>query len=207
MVMDYQPNRNVGYTDGMRLKRPSAPGELGLVERFVNDMRSSTPSELLQWFVANGLAESPRVRADEVDLANAVALRETFRSLLAANNGVPLPDGTATQINRALVRCRVRPVVDEAGNTLGFTTAADGVEAILGRYLCAMLDALADGTWSRFKACWNEECRWAFYDRSRNHAGTWCEMATCGSVHKMRRHRARKRAASAQSRAAGAGAA
>jgi predicted RNA-binding Zn ribbon-like protein len=91
----------------------------------------------------------------------------------------------------------VQPVIDKADKTLGFTTAAEGVDAILGHYLCAMLGALADGTWGRLKACWNEECRRAFYDRSRNHAGTWCEMATCGSVHKMRRHRARKRAASA----------
>jgi hypothetical protein len=86
----------------------------------------------------------------------------------------------------ALVRCRVQPVIDKADKTLGFTTAAEGVDAILGHYLCAMLGALADGTWGRLKACWNEECRRAFYDRSRNHAGTWCEMA-CGSVHKMRR--------------------
>jgi predicted RNA-binding Zn ribbon-like protein len=195
--MGYQPKSKVGYTAAMRVKRPSAPGELGLIERFVNDMRSSTPGELIQWFAANGLSESARAHSDEGDLANAVALREAFRSLLAANNGVRLPSGTATHINGALVRCHVQPVIDKAGKTLSFTTAAEGVDAILGRYLCAMLGALADGTWGRFKACWNEECRWAFYDRSRNHAGTWCEMATCGSVHKMRRHRARKRAASA----------
>ena len=198
--MDYQPQRKVGYTVAMRARRASAPGELGLIERFVNDMRSSTPRELMHWFASNELGEV-RARADEADLANAVALRESFRSLLAANNGVPLPTGTMKTINAALARCRVQPVVDDEGRTLGFTAAAHGVDAILGRYLCAMLTAFADGTWRRLKACSNPECRWAFYDRSRNHAGTWCEMATCGSVHKMRRHRARKRAASAAARA------
>ena len=198
MVMHYQPKRKVGYSVAMRARRPSAPGELGLIERFVNDMRSSTPRELMEWLASNEIGVS---RADEADLANAVALRETFRSLLAANNGVPLATGTTKTINGAVARCRVHPVVDDEGRTLGFTASSHGVDAILGRYVCAMLTALADGTWRRFKACSNPECRWAFYDRSRNHAGTWCEMATCGSVHKMRKHRARKRAASAAPRA------
>jgi hypothetical protein len=70
--------------------------------------------------------------------------------------GVRLPSGTATHINGALVRCRVQPVIDKADKTLGFTTAGEGVDAILGHYLCAMLGALADGTWGRLKACWNE---------------------------------------------------
>jgi predicted RNA-binding Zn ribbon-like protein len=198
--MDYQPRRKVGYSVGMGARRASAPGELGLIERFVNDMRCSTPRELMQWFASNELGVS-RGGADEADVANAVELREAFRSLLAANNGVPLPTGTTKTVNGALARCRVQPVVDDEGRTLGFTASSQGVDAVLGRYLSAMLIALADGTWRRMKACSNPECRWAFYDRSRNHAGTWCEMATCGSVHKMRRLRARKRAASATPRA------
>src|SRR5262245_63562772 len=103
MVMRYQPQCEAGYTVGMRAMRASAPGELGLIERFVNDMRSSTAAELMDWFATNGLGDvrAVRARADEGDLANAVALRETFRSLLAANNGAPLPGGTARHINAA----------------------------------------------------------------------------------------------------------
>jgi predicted RNA-binding Zn ribbon-like protein len=42
-------------------------------------------------------------------------------------------------------------------------------------------------------ACANDDCQWAFYDRSRNHGGTWCDMATCGNKLKNRDFRARRR--------------
>jgi predicted RNA-binding Zn ribbon-like protein len=59
--------------------------------------------------------------------------------------------------------------------------------------LLIIRDAQRDGSWSRLKACGNDECQWAFYDRSRNHGGTWCDMASCGNMLKNREFRARKR--------------
>jgi predicted RNA-binding Zn ribbon-like protein len=61
--------------------------------------------------------------------------------------------------------------------------------------LLIIRDAQRDGTWTRLKACANDECQWAFYDRSRNHGGTWCEMAACGNKLKNRAFRARGRVA------------
>jgi predicted RNA-binding Zn ribbon-like protein len=58
-----------------------------------------------------------------------------------------------------------------------------------------MRDAQLDGSWARLKVCANDECRWAFYDRSRNHGGTWCEMSACGNRLKNREFRARRRKA------------
>ena len=55
-----------------------------------------------------------------------------------------------------------------------------------------MLKAEAEGTWERLKACRNEDCRWAFYDVSKNRSGSWCDMAVCGARHKMRAYRKRK---------------
>ena len=52
--------------------------------------------------------------------------------------------------------------------------------------------AIWDGTWPRLKACPRASCQWAFYDRSRNHGGTWCDMATCGNKLKNREFRARR---------------
>jgi predicted RNA-binding Zn ribbon-like protein len=54
--------------------------------------------------------------------------------------------------------------------------------------------AAADGSWQRLKACADEECRWAFYDHSRNRSGRWCSMATCGNQQKARTYRERARA-------------
>jgi predicted RNA-binding Zn ribbon-like protein len=43
------------------------------------------------------------------------------------------------------------------------------------------------------KVCANSECQWAFYDRSRNQQGNWCDMAVCGNRLKNRQLRARRR--------------
>jgi predicted RNA-binding Zn ribbon-like protein len=53
--------------------------------------------------------------------------------------------------------------------------------------------AQLNGTWARLKACRNDDCLWAFYDRSRNHGGTWCDMASCGNRLKNRDFAARRR--------------
>jgi len=71
----------------------------------------------------------------------------------------------------------------------GRSDVADG----LFRLLLIMRVAQEDGTWSRLRVCANDECRWAFYDRSRNQQGNWCDMAVCGNRLKNRQLRARKR--------------
>jgi predicted RNA-binding Zn ribbon-like protein len=68
----------------------------------------------------------------------------------------------------------------------------------LGDLVVAVLDAMVEGTWARLKAC--PDCRWAFYDRTRNGSKRWCLMESagpgsrgCGNIAKVRRHRARTR--------------
>ena len=50
-----------------------------------------------------------------------------------------------------------------------------------------------DGSWERLKVCADHGCRWAFYDRSKNRQGHWCDMAVCGNRLKNRELRARQR--------------
>ena len=57
---------------------------------------------------------------------------------------------------------------------------------------------MSDGDWARMKACGNPECRWAFYDGSKNRSGRWCEMASCGNRMKARAFRERARASASQ---------
>jgi predicted RNA-binding Zn ribbon-like protein len=42
------------------------------------------------------------------------------------------------------------------------------------------------------KTCRNPDCRWAFYDSTRNRSAVWCDMAVCGSRAKSRRYYARQ---------------
>ncbi|HNM12651.1 MAG TPA: CGNR zinc finger domain-containing protein, partial [Mycobacterium sp.] len=84
-----------------------------------------------------------------------------------------------------------RARLDDDG-TVRVDPVADAQAGRLLALLLVVAEAQRDGTWQHLKACGNEDCRWAFYDRSRNHGGTWCDMATCGNKLKNREFRARR---------------
>jgi len=48
---------------------------------------------------------------------------------------------------------------------------------------------------SRLRRCGNATCYWLFIDETKNASRRWCEMASCGNLMKVRRHRARARRA------------
>lgn len=65
-----------------------------------------------------------------------------------------------------------------------------------GDVLVVVLGAIEDGTWRRLKAC--PDCRWVFYDSTRNASKRWCLMyaggpdgRACGTIAKVRRYRER----------------
>lgn len=45
------------------------------------------------------------------------------------------------------------------------------------------------GKLERVKLCGADDCRWAFYDKSRNGSRTWCSMGVCGNRQKARTYR------------------
>lgn len=51
------------------------------------------------------------------------------------------------------------------------------------------------GRLGRVKLCGGDDCRWAFYDGSRNGSRQWCSMEVCGNRQKARTYRAKGRAA------------
>jgi predicted RNA-binding Zn ribbon-like protein len=66
----------------------------------------------------------------------------------------------------------------------------------LAPILAIVLTAMTDQTWHRLKAC--PDCRWVFYDNTRNASKRWCLMTaggpngrSCGSIAKVRAYRER----------------
>ena len=57
---------------------------------------------------------------------------------------------------------------------------------MLARLLAVIAQAEIEGTWERLKVCPADDCLWAFFDFSRNHSRTWCDMAVCGNRAKAR---------------------
>jgi predicted RNA-binding Zn ribbon-like protein len=168
----------------------SAPGELALVQRFVNtaDLDRGTDeladrTGLAAWLDEVGMAA-------EIDAAGrdrVVAVREAIRALLLANHGEPPDPGAIATLDRAAA---ITVAFDATGNA-SLEPARAGVDGVLAKLLAIVARAQADGTWPRLKACPNDTCHWAFYDRSRNRSRTWCAMSVCGNRAKARSYRAR----------------
>jgi predicted RNA-binding Zn ribbon-like protein len=79
-----------------------------------------------------------------------------------------------------------------ADDGLSLAGPAGGVRAALALLVATAVRRAADGTWGRLRACAAPECRWVFYDDSRNGAGRWCSMSSCGNRQKTARYRAKR---------------
>ena len=177
------------------MTRKPAPGRLELVAEFVNTIDLLTGSEtfcdprsLAAWLSERGLLQGQAAPVTEQDLDETIALREALRGLLAANNGTGPTDLAA--LNARTHDLALRVVFGEEGGAV-LEATGDGVRAALAEVIGVVFTALTDGTWSRLKVCREGSCRWAYYDRSKNHSSAWCSMESCGNRAKARAYRAR----------------
>ncbi|SEH78487.1 Putative stress-induced transcription regulator [Mycolicibacterium rutilum] len=179
--------------------KPAPPG-LARIQSLINTFELPTGPDRLAhrddarpWLHEQGLLGA----ADDVnddDLRFLREVREAFRAMVVSNAGGPAPTAAALAPLRAVAAAGAAhaELGDDGQVRLGAT--GDSLRDRVVELLLAVRDAQRDGTWPLLKACANEECLWAFYDRSRNHGGTWCSMSTCGNKLKNREFRARRRA-------------
>jgi predicted RNA-binding Zn ribbon-like protein len=179
--------------------RDTATGVIGLVQAYVNTVdvqdgpeELSDPNTLGAWLVAHELMERGQT-VSEADLKHAIAVREAIRGVIGANSGGRVYPLDIATLNEAAAASRLRARFG-AGGKARLEPEAGGVAGAMGRMVAALFTAIADEEWSRLKLCSSETCRWAFYDRSRNHSSRWCTMATCGNGQKARRFRQRAKA-------------
>jgi predicted RNA-binding Zn ribbon-like protein len=174
----------------------AAPAPLRLVQLFVNtaDLENKRewlpdPNALARWAQERELmpAGAPFSRRD---LRRALELREAFRVLLAANrSGRRAPD--ALEILADAARAGRLTVAFDHGGSPKLVAQAPGVDGLCGQLVAVAVAGMLDGTWERLKACRN--CRWAFFDESKNRSGRWCSMALCGNRRKTRAYRRKRR--------------
>jgi predicted RNA-binding Zn ribbon-like protein len=163
----------------------AAPEPLRQVQRFVNTVDLSHDRE---WLVA-WLAEQGITFLTDADLERARTVREALRELLFANLGGVVADGAYGAL--AATADRAALTIDFDGLALG--VQAVGLDGVLGRIVVVSFQSMLDGSWGRLKCCRNHDCRWAFYDKSRNRSATWCSMQICGNRTKTRSYRLRSR--------------
>jgi predicted RNA-binding Zn ribbon-like protein len=168
----------------------TAPGRLGLVQRFLNSLHVergtdelAAPETAYRWLAATGSPTPPPPGPQDLD-----RLR-TLRRELRARCG----DGSRTdEALRRLAASAPLHVAPAGDGSLRLTPAGDGHAAVLAGLLAIAFDAERDGTWARLKICHHDACRWAFYDESRSRTATWCAMGVCGNRTKAAAHRRRQ---------------
>lgn len=180
--------------------RAPAPGDLGLAQAFANTFwdlergrpeRLRSPSALAAWLRARGLIGSG-VRLHENDLRRALDAREGLRALLFANSGADPDRDAIARLNAALHGASVTIRLHAAAKP-EFDAPDQGLDSALGPIAASVAVAQLEGRFGRLKACPGPDCGWAFYDHSRNLAGTWCSMSICGARVKARHYRQRRR--------------
>jgi predicted RNA-binding Zn ribbon-like protein len=176
-----------------------APDRLEVIRQFVNSLEVEigkdelgSPEGAQQWLTAHGLPGSEKT-PKPAELERLVAVREAIRTMLLANNAAePAPAEALATLNDQAAEAAVGLRFDSEGSAL--VTRCGGVDAAIASLLAVVHEAMHDGTWERLKACRDDDCQWAFYDRSRNRSGAWCEMDDCGNRAKARAYRERRRA-------------
>ncbi len=173
-----------------------APGDLRFVQAFVNtlDVESGRdafgdPEGVAAWLKRHG-ALAPSARVGEAERRSVVAFREALRTLLT--EGRERDADALAVLDEAGRKGRLR-VGTTADGGLALEPAGDDVWAALAELLAVAQQAMREGTWERLKVCASDDCRWAFYDSSKNRSGAWCSMKVCGNRAKVREHRARQR--------------
>jgi hypothetical protein len=168
-------------TDGIAADQ-AAPGELESVRALLNT-----------WLIPND-SRQPTDRFDDLvrqerwtgpESALVHDLRDDLRRLVETGSA------DADCLNGWIGRLGLRPMVDDG--QISFRHQGGPV----GDLVATVIGAISAGTWKRVKAC--PDCRWVFYDSTRNASKRWCLMyaggpqgRACGTIAKVRRYRARQ---------------
>ncbi|MFI6904626.1 CGNR zinc finger domain-containing protein [Nonomuraea sp. NPDC050394] len=180
----------------------AAPGALEVVRRFVDthdlynghdalgDVEAATA-----WLAGEGLLSGGRPMTAR-DLSALRRLRDALREMAAANTLNEQPPRAAVDAFNDVTAphaASVRLDVWQGSMVATARPREDGPGGVVATLAAAVHEAVLTQTWTRLKSCGNPECRWLFYDQSRNRTARWCSMRACGSIVKARRYRDRQR--------------
>ena len=171
------------------------PEQLHLVESFANSVDLDiaqddldSPARFGRWLAAHGF---PGVEPDDQELALAVGMRDALRDELIAHHDQIASGEARARLEGFAERIPLRASFGAGPATL--VPAGQGVTAMLGAVLAAMVLAEREGGWHRLKICREETCQRVFFDKSKNQSKTWCSMQVCGNRSKTRTYRDRQR--------------
>jgi predicted RNA-binding Zn ribbon-like protein len=131
-----------------------------------------------------------KAHVTDADVRQAISVRDAlYRLIDSRQSGKADPEAVET-LNRSTRSAQMCVSFGSEGRA-HIEPLAPAVDGALGKLIAIVVDAMADGTWDRLKLCRSDDCAWAFYDRSKNRSGAWCDITDCGNIAKARTYRAR----------------
>jgi len=178
-----------------QIEQKFAPGPLLAVQGLANTYDFEADEELLldpaatrRWLIRSGLA------TEDIEVGKGAheRLREfrgIVRSMLENNLHPGERPLDASRLGRFAALGVPLSVGTDGELELDMAPAAD-VDTVIAQMLGAIHAAQLEGDFRRLKICNADDCRWAFFDSSKNRGGQWCSMEVCGNRTKNRRYRA-----------------
>jgi predicted RNA-binding Zn ribbon-like protein len=166
-----------------------------------------TFKDLVDWLEAAGgfgKSQAARLRAAGARApeaaqelyARAMEFREALARVLLARTEGRQPASEDLRIVDAEYG-RTAPFARLSSTPEGFAwsldPAAPSFDAALRPLAESAVELLTSPKFARLRRCGNSTCYWLFLDETKNCSRRWCEMASCGNLMKVRRHRARQR--------------
>src|SRR5882762_2840311 len=141
-------------------------------------------------------AASPRAAAQV--WGRAIKLREALFRVLNAKAGggaIAREDLTTIEAEHARAASFARLSWNGEEYRWSLDPSAGALDAAMQPLVESAVSLLTSAKMERLRRCGNSTCYWLFLDETRNHSRRWCEMASCGNVVKVRRHREKARGA------------
>ena len=141
-------------------------------------------------------AASPRAAAQV--WGRAIKFREAlFRVLNAGTEGgaIAREDLSIVEAEHARAVSFARLAWTGDGYSWSLDPSAESLDAALQPLVESAVSLLTSAKMERLRRCGNSTCYWLFIDETKNHSRRWCEMASCGNIVKVRRHREKARSA------------
>lgn len=144
--------------------------------------------EWRRWFVRRcGFTNTQR--PDAGVYRELLELRGLLRRLL--ESGREPDDEAVVELNRYLSRPSQSWELarGKRGFHLGLRWSGEGWPAVMATVTVSYAGLLVSGGLRRVRVCANPDCSFMFYDDTRNGSRRWCDVAICGNLLRVRRHR------------------
>jgi len=178
-----------------QIEQKFAPGPLLAVQGLANTYDFEDDEELLldpvatrEWLIRTGLADES-IEVGKRDHERLREFRSVVRSMLENNLHPGETPLDLTGLGRFAELGIPLSVGPDGRLALDMDPAPD-VDTVIAQMLGAIHAAQLEDDFRRLKICNADDCRWAFFDASKNRRGQWCSMEVCGNRTKNRRYRA-----------------